>query len=82
MELDDLRRSFTSEQEEKERSYTAKMSQLTAQLQQLDAVVAQVPKTLTHTSIFLCVSAHVHMSLFPSLDKFYSNTILIYILVL
>ena len=41
-ELEDLRRSFTSEQEEKERSYTGKMSQLTAQLQQLDAVVAQV----------------------------------------
>lgn len=41
-ELDDLRRSFASEQEEKERSYTDRMSQLTAQLQQLDAVVAQV----------------------------------------
>ncbi|XP_047466343.1 pericentrin [Mugil cephalus] len=41
-ELEDLRRSFTSEQEEKERSYTGKMSQLTAQLQQLDAVVAQL----------------------------------------
>uniref|UniRef100_A0A3Q3K048 ELK domain-containing protein n=1 Tax=Monopterus albus TaxID=43700 RepID=A0A3Q3K048_MONAL len=41
-ELDDLRQSFTSEQGEKERSYTAKMSQLTAQLQQLDTVVAQV----------------------------------------
>lgn len=42
-ELENLRRSFTSEQEEKEQSYTEKMSQLTAQLQQLDAVVAQVP---------------------------------------
>nr|XP_046269155.1 pericentrin isoform X2 [Scatophagus argus] len=42
VELEDLRRSFTSEQEEKERSYTGKMSQLTAQLQQLDAVVAQL----------------------------------------
>lgn len=41
-ELDDLRQSFTSEQGEKERSYTAKMSQLTAQLQQLDTVVAQL----------------------------------------
>lgn len=45
MELDNLRRGFTSEQEEKERSYTGKMSQLTAQLQQLDAVVAQVLDT-------------------------------------
>ncbi|XP_038584251.1 pericentrin isoform X3 [Micropterus salmoides] len=41
-ELEYQRRSFTSEQEEKERSYTDKMSQLTAQLQQLDAVVAQL----------------------------------------
>ncbi|XP_068608225.1 pericentrin [Brachionichthys hirsutus] len=41
-ELDDLRRRFTSEQEEKERSYTGKMSQLNAQLQQLDTVVAQL----------------------------------------
>ncbi|XP_078031283.1 pericentrin isoform X3 [Epinephelus lanceolatus] len=41
-ELEDLRRSFTTEQEEKERSYTGKMSQLTIQLQQLDAVVAQL----------------------------------------
>lgn len=48
-ELDDLRRSFTSEQEEKERSYTDKMSQLTAQLQQLEAVVAQVPDIHTPT---------------------------------
>lgn len=49
-ELEYQRRSFTSEQEEKERSYTDKMSQLTAQLQQLDAVVAQVleARTLTH----------------------------------
>lgn len=44
VELGDQRRSFTSEQEKKECSYTAKMSQLTAQLQQLDAVVAKVPK--------------------------------------
>ncbi|XP_047193520.1 pericentrin isoform X4 [Scophthalmus maximus] len=41
-ELKDLRRSFTSEQEKKELSYTGKMSQLTIQLQQLDAVVAQL----------------------------------------
>lgn len=41
-ELEDLRRSLASEQEEKEQSYTDKMNQLTAQLQQLDAVVAQV----------------------------------------
>ncbi|XP_034431835.1 pericentrin isoform X3 [Hippoglossus hippoglossus] len=40
--LDDLRRSFTSEQEKKEQSYTGKMSQLTSQLQKLDAVVAQL----------------------------------------
>lgn len=40
--LEHLRRSFTSEQQEKEQSYTDKMSQLTAQLQQLDAVVTQV----------------------------------------
>ncbi|XP_039994200.1 pericentrin isoform X3 [Xiphias gladius] len=40
--LEDLRRSFTYEQEKKEQSYTGKMSQLTAQLQQLDAVVAQL----------------------------------------
>lgn len=48
-ELEDLKRSFTSEQEEKEQSYTDKMSQLTVQLQQLDAVVAQVLDTQTHT---------------------------------
>uniref|UniRef100_A0A3Q3W5J8 Pericentrin/AKAP-450 centrosomal targeting domain-containing protein n=1 Tax=Mola mola TaxID=94237 RepID=A0A3Q3W5J8_MOLML len=36
VELEDLRRVFISEQEEKERNYTGKMSQLTAQLQQLD----------------------------------------------
>lgn len=48
VELEDLRRSFSSEQEEKERSYTGKMSQLTAQLQQLDAVVAQVLHTPAH----------------------------------
>ncbi|KAK7904190.1 hypothetical protein WMY93_016797 [Mugilogobius chulae] len=41
-ELEKLRRCHTSEQEEKEKSYTSKMSQLTAQLQQLDAVVAQL----------------------------------------
>ncbi|KAK9534370.1 hypothetical protein VZT92_009414 [Zoarces viviparus] len=41
-ELEDLKRSFTSEREEKEQSYTGKMSQLTIQLQQLDAVVAQL----------------------------------------
>ncbi|XP_060938561.1 pericentrin [Limanda limanda] len=40
--LQDLRRSFTSEQEKKEQSYTGKMSQLTSQLQKLDAVVAQL----------------------------------------
>ncbi|KAM9842917.1 pericentrin [Aulostomus maculatus] len=40
--LEDLRQTFTSEQEEKEHNYTGKMSQLTAQLQQLDAVVAQL----------------------------------------
>lgn len=42
MEIENLRRRFTSEQEEKEQSYTVKMSHLTAQLQQLDAVVSQV----------------------------------------
>ncbi|XP_029937869.1 pericentrin isoform X2 [Myripristis murdjan] len=42
VELEEQRRSFTSEHEEKERSYMDKMSQLTAQLQQLDAVVAQL----------------------------------------
>lgn len=41
-ELEDLRRRLSSEQEEKEQSYTSKMSQLTAQLEQLDAVVAQL----------------------------------------
>ncbi|XP_074517505.1 pericentrin isoform X9 [Sebastes fasciatus] len=41
-QLEDLKRRFTSEQEEKEQSYTGKMSQLTVQLQQLDAVVAQL----------------------------------------
>ncbi|XP_053290033.1 pericentrin isoform X3 [Pleuronectes platessa] len=40
--LQDLRRSFASEQEKKEQSYTGKMSQLTSQLQKLDAVVAQL----------------------------------------
>lgn len=44
-EFENLRRSFTTEQEKKEQSYTCKMSQLTAQLQQLDAVVAQVLDT-------------------------------------
>ncbi|RVE57390.1 hypothetical protein OJAV_G00215690 [Oryzias javanicus] len=42
VELEDLRRSFASDQQEKEQSYTNKMSQLTVQLQQLDAVVAQL----------------------------------------
>ena len=46
--LEDLRRSFTSEQEKREQSYTGKMSQLTTQLQQLDAVVAQVLDTHWH----------------------------------
>uniref|UniRef100_A0AAQ4QNG3 Pericentrin/AKAP-450 centrosomal targeting domain-containing protein n=1 Tax=Gasterosteus aculeatus aculeatus TaxID=481459 RepID=A0AAQ4QNG3_GASAC len=41
-ELEDLKQSFTSEQEAKEQSYTGKMSQLTIQLQLLDAVVAQL----------------------------------------
>lgn len=40
--LEELRRSFASEQEEKKHSYKDKMNQLTAQLQQLDALVAQV----------------------------------------
>ncbi|XP_034015360.1 pericentrin isoform X1 [Thalassophryne amazonica] len=40
--LEELRRGFTSEQEETERSYTDKMNQLTAQMQQLDALVAQL----------------------------------------
>lgn len=48
-ELEDLRRGFASEQEEKEQSYTGKMSQLTAQLQQLDTVVAQVLDTHTQS---------------------------------
>lgn len=47
MEIEHLRRSFTSEQEEKEQSYTVKMSQLTAQLQQLDAVITKVLDTNT-----------------------------------
>lgn len=47
MEIEDLRQSFTSEQEEKEQSYTVKMSQLTAQLQQLDAVITKVLGTNT-----------------------------------
>lgn len=51
-ELENLRRSFTSEQEEKEQSYTEKMSQLTAQLQQLDAVVAQVPVIYAYKYIY------------------------------
>uniref|UniRef100_A0A3P9JDG0 Pericentrin n=1 Tax=Oryzias latipes TaxID=8090 RepID=A0A3P9JDG0_ORYLA len=42
VELEELRRSFASDQQEKEQSYTNKMSQLTVQLQQLDAVVAQL----------------------------------------
>lgn len=51
--LGDLRRSFTCEQEEKEQSYTGKMSQLTAQLQQLDTVVAQVLETHSHTHTYV-----------------------------
>lgn len=47
MEFEHLRRSFTSGQEEKEQSYTVKMSQLTAQLQQLDAVITKVLDTNT-----------------------------------
>ncbi|KAK5617014.1 hypothetical protein CRENBAI_016494 [Crenichthys baileyi] len=42
VELKDLRQSFTSKHQEKEESYTSKMSQLTTQLQQLDAVVTQL----------------------------------------
>ncbi|XP_023208004.1 A-kinase anchor protein 9-like isoform X1 [Xiphophorus maculatus] len=42
VELEDLRRSFTSQQQEKEQIYTSKMSELTTQLQQLEAVVAQL----------------------------------------
>ncbi|MED6286560.1 hypothetical protein CHARACLAT_007257 [Characodon lateralis] len=42
VELEDLRQSFTSKHQEKEESYTSKMSQLTTQLQQLDAVVTQL----------------------------------------
>ncbi|XP_023807688.1 A-kinase anchor protein 9-like isoform X2 [Oryzias latipes] len=42
VELEELRRSFASDQQEKEQSYTNKMSQLTVQLQQLDSVVAQL----------------------------------------
>ncbi|KAJ8003709.1 hypothetical protein DPEC_G00151130 [Dallia pectoralis] len=40
--LEEQRRAFTSEQDQKEQSYTSKMSQLTAQLQQLDSVVSQL----------------------------------------
>lgn len=40
--LEELRRSFVSEQDEKELGYKEKINQLTTQLQQLDAVVAQV----------------------------------------
>ncbi|KAM4625822.1 pericentrin [Polymixia lowei] len=40
--LEEQRRSFNSEREQNERSYTDKMSQLTTQLQQLDAVVTQL----------------------------------------
>uniref|UniRef100_A0A3B3YRD9 Pericentrin/AKAP-450 centrosomal targeting domain-containing protein n=1 Tax=Poecilia mexicana TaxID=48701 RepID=A0A3B3YRD9_9TELE len=42
VELEVLRRSFTSQQQEKEQIYTSKMSELTTQLQQLEAVVAQL----------------------------------------
>ncbi|XP_062324892.1 pericentrin isoform X2 [Osmerus eperlanus] len=41
-ELDEQRRGFSSEYEQKECSYTEKMSQLSAQLQQLDTVVSQL----------------------------------------
>ncbi|XP_041760284.2 pericentrin isoform X1 [Coregonus clupeaformis] len=41
-ELAEQRRSFSSEHEQKEQSYTDKMSQLTAQLLQLDTVVSQL----------------------------------------
>lgn len=51
-----MRRSFTAEQQEKEESYTSKMSQLTAQLQQLDAVVSQVLTALRH--LILTCSSH------------------------
>ena len=62
-ELEDLRLVFTSEQEEKERSYTGKMSQLTAQLQQLDAVIAQVLYTHTHTHTHTHIALHVALIL-------------------
>lgn len=48
-ELAEQRQSFRSEHEQKEQSYTDKMSQLTAQLLQLDTVVSQVSHT--HQSI-------------------------------
>ena len=51
-DLDEQRRGFNTEREQKERGYTDKMSQLTAQLQQLDAVVAQVLNARTHQFIF------------------------------
>ncbi|KAM6973041.1 pericentrin [Aplochiton taeniatus] len=41
-ELEEQRRGFSSEHEQKERSFTEKMSQLTAQLRQLDTVVSQL----------------------------------------
>ncbi|XP_056446115.1 pericentrin-like [Gadus chalcogrammus] len=41
-QLEEQRRGFSTEHEQKERGYTEKMSQLTAQLQQLDDVVAQL----------------------------------------
>uniref|UniRef100_A0A4W5KUS0 ELK domain-containing protein n=1 Tax=Hucho hucho TaxID=62062 RepID=A0A4W5KUS0_9TELE len=50
-ELAEQRQSFSSEHEQKEQSYTDKMSQLTAQLLQLDTVVSQVTHT-THTRVF------------------------------
>lgn len=49
-ELAEQRQTFSSEHEQKEQSYTDKMSQLTAQLLQLDTVVSQVTHT-THTGV-------------------------------
>jgi hypothetical protein len=50
-QLEEQRRSFSTEHEQKERGYTEKMSQLTAQLQQLDDVVAQVLNAQAHKSV-------------------------------
>ena len=57
-ELDDQRRGFSSEQEQKECSYTEKMSQLSAQLQQLDTVVSQVLHTHTRARTFFHTCIH------------------------